>query len=128
MSLPGLTRLAPRRQVILALAVAALGLGALAAMQPTPVRAADEPMFELTLKDHKFEPAEIKVPAGKAFKIKVKNLDSTPEEFESHALKLEKVVAGGKEITVSVRPLKAGTYKFVGEYNEATANGAVIAE
>ncbi|HET9616280.1 MAG TPA: cupredoxin domain-containing protein, partial [Pseudolabrys sp.] len=50
--------------------------------------------FTLTIKDHKFTPSELKVAAGKRHTITVVNNDATPEEFESHALKIEKVVVG----------------------------------
>jgi plastocyanin len=89
--------------------------------------AADAPLA-ITIKDHKFTPEEIRVPAGKAVVLQIKNEDATPEEFESHELKIEKVIAGGKEGTVRLKPLKAGRYPFVGEYHEATAKGYVIAE
>jgi plastocyanin len=84
--------------------------------------------FALTIKDHRFEPSELQVPAGKRFKLIVKNLDSTAEEFESHDLKLEKVIPGKSEATLTVRPLKAGTYKFVGEFHEKTAKGSIVAK
>jgi plastocyanin len=89
---------------------------------------AEDASFEITLKDHVFSPAEVKVPAGKPFKLVVKNLDTTPAEVESKPLKLEKVVAGGGTITLSVRALSAGKYPFFDEFNEATAKGTVIAE
>ena len=47
--------------------------------------------FTVTIKNHRFQPAEIKVPAGKRITITVVNDDPTPEEFESHELKFEKV-------------------------------------
>ena len=84
--------------------------------------------FELTLKDHKFSPAEIKAPAGKALSITLKNLDTTPAEFESKALRFEKVVKGGSEITVQIRALTPGRYKFVDEFNEAIAQGVLVIE
>jgi len=89
--------------------------------------AADDPI-SLTIKDHKFGPEEIRVPAGKAVVLKITNADSTPEEFESKALKIEKVIAGGKDATVRLPALKAGRYPFVGEYHEDTAKGVVIVE
>ena len=58
----------------------------------------------------------------------VKNQDATAEEFESSALKIEKVIAAGREATIKLPPLKPGTYKFVGEYHESTAKGVIIAE
>lgn len=92
------------------------------------LRADDTHTVEIIIKDHRFEPAEIKVPAGKPIVLVVKNQDATAEEFESKALKIEKVIAGKGEGKINIRPLKAGSYKFVGEYHEATAKGVVIAE
>ena len=89
---------------------------------------AAEPEFALVIKDHKFEPAELKVPANQRVKLIVHNQDSTPEEFESHSLKREKLIPGGAKASIFIGPLKPGRYPFVGEYNEATAKGVVIAE
>jgi plastocyanin len=83
--------------------------------------------FRLVIKDHRFEPAELQVPAGKKLKLVVENQDATPEEFESHSLKREKVVAAGGTITVLIGPLEAGTYDFFGEFNPKTATGKLIA-
>ena len=84
--------------------------------------------YVLTIKDHKFTPAEIKVPANQRVIITVINEDATAEEFDSGALKVEKVIAGKSKGTVRIGPLKPGRYPFIGEYNEATAKGTVIAE
>jgi len=86
--------------------------------------------FEATvvIKDHRFDPAEVHVPAGRKIKLVVHNQDSTPEEFESHELRREKVIAGGAKATIRLGPLKPGRYPFVGEFNESTARGAVIAK
>jgi len=84
--------------------------------------------YVLTIKDHKFTPDEIKVPANQRVTITVINEDATAEEFDSGALKVEKVVAGKSKGTVRIGPLKPGRYPFIGEYNEATAKGTVIAE
>jgi hypothetical protein len=92
-----------------------------------PVRAADEE-FKLVIEDHKFQPVEVVVPAGKKIKLVIENRDATPEEFESHALNREKVIAGKSTASVFIGPLKPGRYAFAGEYNEKTAQGAVIAK
>jgi len=92
------------------------------------VRAEEEAQeYKLVIKDHRFEPAELKVPAGKKLKLIVENQDATPEEFESHSLKREKVVAAGSTITVLIGPLEAGTYDFFGDFNPKTATGKLIA-
>lgn len=90
--------------------------------------ASAENAFTLTIKDHRFEPAELRIPADQPAKLTVKNLDPTPEEFESKSLRIEKVIPGGGEATFPLRPLKAGRYKFVGEFHEDVAKGEVIAE
>jgi plastocyanin len=90
--------------------------------------AAGEPEFALAIEGHKFTPDRLEVPAGKKVKLLVQNKDATPEEFESHALKIEKVIPGKSKATIFVGPLKAGEYKFVGEFNEKTANGVIVAK
>ncbi|MEJ2106823.1 MAG: cupredoxin domain-containing protein [Acidiferrobacteraceae bacterium] len=105
----------------------AVALLAAFAVPATAAQAADEP-YLITIKDHKFEPARLEVPAGKKIRLKVKNLDSTVEEFESYTLNVEKLVPGGAEVTVYVRPLKPGEYKFFGEFHQKTAQGVVVAK
>lgn len=89
---------------------------------------AAEPEVLLVIKDHRFQPAEVKVPAGQRVKLIVHNQDSTPEEFESHSMNREKVVPGGAKASIFIGPLTPGRYEFFGEYNEATAKGVVVAE
>jgi plastocyanin len=89
---------------------------------------AAEADYKIVIKDHKFEPAELTVPTGKKVKLLVDNQDATPEEFESHSLNREKVIAGKTTATIYIGPLSAGTYKFFGEFNEATAQGVIVAK
>jgi plastocyanin len=105
----------------------ALGL-AVAVGAVVPTSAAAEIEATVSIKDHKFDPAEIRVPAGQAIKLTVKNMDATPEEFESKALKVEKVIPGNSTQVLRLKALKKGSYPFVGEYNESTAKGVLIAE
>jgi uncharacterized cupredoxin-like copper-binding protein len=84
--------------------------------------------IELTLDEHEFDPAEIHVPAGKPVQIVMKNEDGTPEEFDSHDLKTEKVVAGHAAGIIRLRPLAKGDYHFMGEYHSDTAQGVIVAE
>jgi len=82
----------------------------------------------ITIRGHKFEPSELHVPAGKRILLTVINADPMSEEFDSTALKAEKVIAGSSRGIVRIAPLKPGTYEFVGEYHEETAKGRLIAE
>jgi heme/copper-type cytochrome/quinol oxidase subunit 2 len=90
--------------------------------------AVDVESASIVIKDHVFIPKELHVPAGKRIVLKVDNQDSTPEEFESHELKLEKVIPGSSTGTVRFGPLEPGRYPFFGEFNEATAQGVIVAE
>jgi heme/copper-type cytochrome/quinol oxidase subunit 2 len=89
---------------------------------------ADDPSFKLTLRDHRFEPAELVVPAGQKIKLEVENQDATPEEFESHELNREKVVPAKATVVIFVGPLKPGRYPFFGDFNKDSAKGALIAK
>lgn len=102
------------------------GIGAAALLACTFAMA--EPEALLIIKNHRFEPAELKVAAGQRIKLTVHNQDSTPEEFESHKLNREKVVPPGGKVVLFIGPLTPGKYPFFGEYNEATAKGVIIAE
>lgn len=110
----------------LALSLPALAL--LAVLTAQPARAEEPLTYTITIKDHRFDPAELKVPAGKKIKLVVKNEDKTAEEFESHDLHREKIIAGGAEASFTLRPLDKGTYTFFGEFNPETAQGKLIAE
>ncbi len=90
--------------------------------------AAADPELATVLENHKFAPDRIEVPAGKKVKLWIENRDATPEEFDSGDLRIEKVIPGKSNGVVWLGPLKAGEYKFMGEYNEKTAQGVVVAK
>jgi len=102
-------------------------LAAFLLLGSTSAAAADDE-FKLVIENHKFDPAEITIPSGQKIKLVIENRDSTPEEFESASLKREKVIAGKSTATILIGPLKPGRYPFVGEYNEKTAKGAIVAK
>ena len=106
------------RQLALAAALALLALPAIA----------EEPSFTLLIRNHRFEPASLEVPAGQKIQLIIKNLDASAEEFDSKSLKREKIIAGGREAVVMIGPLTAGRYPFVGEYHEDTAKGEIVAK
>lgn len=81
---------------------------------------------DLIIKDHKFEPEILELPAGEKIRITVHNKDNTIEEFESIDLKREKIVLANSKARVILAPLKPGEYKFFGEFHEETAQGKII--
>ena len=92
----------------------------------TGVVFADNPSFEIAIRDHRFIPSEITVPAGQKVKLVIKNEDATPEEFDSKRLNREKVIPGRSQATIYIGPLKPGEYPFIGEFNESTATGRIV--
>ena len=97
-----------------------LGAGVLPAAAQTEI--------VLTIENNRFQPEEIRVKAAAPFVLVITNRDKAPEEFESHDLRIEKVIPAGKTVRVRVPALKPGTYRFVGEYHERTAKGSIVAE
>ncbi|MGV8935091.1 MAG: cupredoxin domain-containing protein [Gallionellaceae bacterium] len=89
---------------------------------------AEDGVYSLIIKDHRFQPAEIIIPAGKKIKLLVENQDATPEEFESHSLNREKIISGNGKATIYIGPLSPGRYTFEGEFNAKTAQGAIVAQ
>jgi hypothetical protein len=90
--------------------------------------AAAQNAFTLTIKDHRFSPETLKVPANQEFDLTVINADPTAEEFESNDFHVEKVIPGGKQMTFHIGPLSPGPYGFFGERHMDTALGNLFAE
>jgi plastocyanin len=84
-------------------------------------------VYVIQIRDHRFHPERLLVPAGRKIKLRVENLDETPEEFESYDFNREKTVEGGGKITVYVGPLKPGEYTYFGEFHPETAQGVLVA-
>ena len=89
---------------------------------------AQDAEVKLVIREHKFEPAEVTIPAGKKIKLVIENQDATAEEFESYELNREKVVPPKGQITVFVGPLKPGRYPFFGDFHKDSAKGVLIAQ
>ncbi len=84
--------------------------------------------YKLVIKDHHFQPAEFTIPVGQKIKLQVENQDSTPEEFDSHDLNREKMIAGNSTAIIFIGPLTVGRYTFIGEFHATTALGHIIAQ
>jgi hypothetical protein len=80
----------------------------------------------ISVKAHQFDPAELHAPANKPLAIRVKNLDGAPMEFESRALKVEKVISAGGEGVVNVRALAPGRYEFFDDFHQQTRGFLVV--
>ncbi len=104
--------------------LAGLGLapgaeGAVAGPEPAPQT--------LVLRDHRFAPATLTVPAGQKVQVLLVNQDGATDEFDSRDLGVEELVTPHGQVSFSIGPLKPGTYAFMGEFHPDTAHGHVVA-
>lgn len=80
----------------------------------------------ISVKNHRFQPAEIHAPANVPIELHVKNLDPAPMEFESVSLRVEKVVTANGEGIIRLRPLEAGRYNFFDDFHQETTGVLVV--
>jgi len=91
-----------------------------------PANAQQTASVTVSVKNHRFQPAEIHAPANVSIELHVKNLDPTPMEFESVSLRVEKVVTGNSEGIIRLRPLGPGRYNFFDDFNPQTTGVLVV--
>jgi hypothetical protein len=89
--------------------------------------AADDVVVNLTIKNHRFSPERLEIPAKTRVILLIRNEDAEPEEFECVALRREKIVFPGAEVRVVLGKVDPGEYPFFGEYHETTAKGVIVA-
>ncbi|MGB6315200.1 MAG: cupredoxin domain-containing protein [Pseudolabrys sp.] len=79
----------------------------------------------ISVKNHRFQPAEVHAPANVPIELHIKNLDTAPMEFESVSLRVEKVVTGNGAGIIRIRPLAPGRYEFFDDFHPET-RGALV--
>ena len=95
---------------------------------PALAQTTDSPTsFQIVVKDGKFTPAELTIPAGQKVKLTVKNDDAVQAEFESYKLDREQKIDSGTETEIFVGPLEAGEYPFFDD-NNPDAKGIITAK
>ena len=104
------------------IALAAL-LVATASLSATAQQAAS---VTISVKNHRFQPAEVYAPANVPIELHIKNLDAAPMEFESVSLRVEKVVTGNGEGIIRLRPLEPGRYNFFDDFHQETTGVLVV--
>jgi hypothetical protein len=100
---------------------------AIAVLPASPSRAQQATEVQVTYSNGQFQPSELRAPADQPITVRVKNLDAKAMEFESKALRVEKVVAAKSEGVINVRALKPGRYEFYDDFNEK-ARGALVVQ
>ena len=96
------------------------------AVTASVARADEAVQLSITIKDQKFDPAELHAPPGRTIEIQVKNLNPIVSEFESADLHFEKIVPAGSQAAVYVRPLQPGRYNFYDDFHHATQGYLVV--
>ena len=110
---------------IVSIAMAGLVFAAALATAGAQAHAQEAATVSVSIKSHRFQPAEVQAPANVPIVLRVKNLDATPMEFESVSLRVEKVVTANSEGIIRLRPLAPGRYNFFDDFNPA-ANGVLV--
>lgn len=103
-----------------------MALAAAVVCNPRTAAADDTVTLSLTLKDHKFDPAEVHAPAGVPIEFHIKNQNGIVSEFESSDLHFEKIVPNGSEAVVHVRPQQPGRYNFFDDFHHETQGFLVV--
>jgi hypothetical protein len=98
------------------------------ALLPLAVSAAETPSYTLVLKDHRYQPSVLHIPAHTRIRLEVINQDASPEEFESNDFPAEKIVMPNSRMSLSIGPFKPGRYGFYGDFHQPTAQGSLIVE
>lgn len=80
----------------------------------------------LTFKDGSFSPPRLEIAAGDSVKITLVNAGAEPVEFESHALRKEKVLGPGVTSFVVLRGVAAGEYDFFDDFHPDAAKGVIV--
>ena len=88
--------------------------------------AQEMPTYRLHIKEGRFTPETLEIPANTRFRLEVKNDGPGASEFESLELKKELVLAPGVARTLVFFPMKPGTYKFFDDFHPETGQGRFI--
>ncbi len=103
-------------------------LVALSLLYALAAGAQELPTFHIAMKDGRFSPERVEVPAGKRIKLVLKNEGRTAAEFENLTMHVEKVLAGGVTSFVVLHNLKPGEYRFVDEFQPQGGSLTVVAK
>ncbi len=98
----------------------------LSGVQSSAMAQEGETTVQISIKNHRFQPAEIRAGANKPIILKIKNLDATPMEFESVTLRVEKVVPGNSEGSIRLRALSSGRYEFFDDFHPEVRGALVV--
>jgi len=114
------------RDILFKIMGAWLCMAMMVSFSATDLNAAEAVTIQISVKNHRFQPSEIRGPANVPIMLRVKNLDGTPMEFESVSLRVEKVIVGNGEGVIRLRALEPGRYNFFDDFHQETQGTLVI--
>ena len=82
--------------------------------------------YVIVIKDHKFIPEKLEIPANVKVRLIIDNQDNEVEEFESVDLRREKIIPAKGRVKINIGPLEPGEYKIFGDFHSSSANGLII--
>ena len=91
-------------------------------------QAGELPTFHVVVRDGRFAPDRIEVPAATRIKLTLQNDGPGPLEFENDEMHIEKILAAGGRSFVVLPKLVPGEYSFVDEFNPITGELVLIAK
>jgi hypothetical protein len=95
---------------------------------PAPAVCAEEdPVFVIEFLDGVISPSVLDVPAGRRFKLELRNTGAGPVEFESLELRKEKVLGPGATSFIVIRRLDPGEYRFFDDFHPGTPPATLMA-
>ena len=100
----------------------------LAVLLPLSALAIEPASYTLVLKNHRYQPGVLHIPANIRVRLEVINQDPSPEEFESNDFPAEKIVMPNSRISLFIGPFKPGRYGFYGDFHQPTAQGTLVVE
>ena len=106
----------------------ALLTAALAPFAQTPAGAAEAVTLHTSIKDHRFQPSELKAPANTPITFSCSQPRSRPPGIREQDAARRKGRRGGREITMQTASAQPGRYHFFDDFHQDTTDGDLIVE
>jgi hypothetical protein len=101
---------------------------ALPAVLAPPLAAQAPAEVPLAMLKDRFDPAELKVKAGRPFVLVLTNKDDISHELDIPKLKIERKIRAGQTLKIPIPALKAGRYDLADDDSTPSLEGAMVAE
>jgi hypothetical protein len=100
-------------------------LAVLAAVLAAGSANAQKATLGVAVQNGQFSPQELHAPAGAPATLRITNLDTTPAEFSSSTLGVDRMITSNTSVVVTIRALPRGRYTFF-DLAHTGAHGVLI--